>query len=349
MFRSVLVKLTLWYLVVVMAISVVFSILLYRVISAELDRGLRRQERAFHQLGTPPPTVSGMRRQTVAQAREAQLAESRRHAKAQLLYANLAILVLSGAGSYLFARQTLRPIEQAHAAQSRFTADASHELRTPLAAMRTEIDVALREKKLTETGARRLLRSNLEEVARLESLSSALLTLSRFQGGQQTEAFSSVSLRDAAREAAARLKTHAKKKRVTIEMSRSAAQVQGNADSLVQLLTILLDNAIKYSPADSTVTLRWTRQTQEAVVTVTDRGVGIPPGDVPRIFERFYRADSSRTRREHDGYGLGLAIAQEIVRMHRGTIDVQSRPGAGSTFRVTLPGTGNPKRTLSRR
>ena len=114
------------------------------------------------------------------------------------------------------------------------------------------------------------------------------------------------------------------------------ARVRGNADQLKQVLVALLDNALKYTPYEGTVSLSLTTDDAHAIIKVSDTGIGILPEDVPHIFERFYRADHSRPR-DRGGSGLGLAIAQTIVQEHQGTIEVESTPGKGSTFTMRLP------------
>jgi len=114
------------------------------------------------------------------------------------------------------------------------------------------------------------------------------------------------------------------------------ASVPGDADQLKQVLVALLDNALKYTPYEGTISLSLTTDERFAIVKVSDTGIGISPDDLPHIFERFYRADRTRSR-ERGGSGLGLAIVQSIVQEHQGTIEVESTPGRGSTFTLSLP------------
>jgi len=334
MFRSATFRLTLWYLTIIMVISVLFSVVLYTTSTRELRVSLRRQALMYQTLPwyrnnvpTNEDYVNDLPGQQVTQAE--------RRLAVNLILLNLGILVVSGGAGYFLARRTLRPIEFALEAQSRFTADASHELRTPLTAMRTEIEVALRQDKLPSAEARGLLSSNLEEINKLEALSGGLLKLAQQNGSELEKA--SCSTEDIGTAAVARLEKAVGQRHIKLEKSLDEVDVYGDRDSLVDLVAILLDNAIKYSPSGGEIQLRSGLRGRQGFIEVQDHGQGIKIGDIPHIFDRFYRADSSRNKNQAEGYGLGLSIARQIAEAHRGSIEVQSTPGQGSTFRVLLP------------
>ncbi|HXH27069.1 MAG TPA: HAMP domain-containing sensor histidine kinase, partial [Candidatus Acidoferrum sp.] len=247
----------------------------------------------------------------------------------------IVLLAVACAASYLLARHNLRPLEQAMEAQSRFTADASHELRTPLTTMRTEIEVALRNPALGKAEMRDLLHSNLEEVAKLKALSEGLLRLAQADGAAVQMA--RVSLAAVVKNASKQLAATAGAKHITIAENIKDVTVTGDQQSLSELLVILLDNAIKYSPEQTTVTITTLTQNKQALCTVADQGRGIKAADLPHIFDRFYRTDASRSKLSPGGYGLGLPIARKIIEAHRGSIEVKSAPGKGSTFTIKLP------------
>jgi signal transduction histidine kinase len=310
-----------------MVLSVSFSFVLYRIYDAEMDRGLRQ-----------PPAVIKLANGTVFdydQFRQTRLDESEHRLQTSLVLFNLAVLIIGGGLSYALALYTLKPIEEALEAQTRFAADASHELRTPLAAMETEIEVALRAKGLSKTDARSLLESNLEEVIKLKTLSQNLLQLARLDDSQNN--LKPTALGPAIKEAATQAKKTAKAKHVTVEALPTKLKVIGNHESLVQLLNILLDNAIKYGPGGSLVRVSASKHGKQVELSVTDQGQGIKKQDLPHIFERFYRGDPSRTKQSANGYGLGLPIAQKIAQRHHSGITVKSTIGKGSTFSVSLP------------
>jgi two-component system sensor histidine kinase CiaH len=324
--RSATVKLTLSYLAIIMIMSTGFSLFLFHLSSSELNRGLRR----------PPPAVKFFGGQfDYEQFRVDRITQGNEHLRNNLIIFNIVTLGFGGLLSYVLARRTLEPIEEAMAAQSRFTADASHELRTPLTAMQTEIEVALRNPKLTKEAAQDLLKSNLEEVGKLRALSDGLLRLAR-QDGEQL-APENIKLDGVAELAIGRASKSAKLNKVTIVNEVKPLSVFADKEALTETLVILLDNAIKYSAPGKSVALNAVKNTKNIVISIKDEGIGIDEADLPYIFERFYRADASRTKKQADGYGLGLAIAEQVVKLHKGSISVISEVGRGSTFSVTLP------------
>lgn len=312
-----------------MALSVGLSLVIYRLSRDELIINTRRQVYFFNDALTQSDF------NTFSRLRQRQLSQGLARLRADLFLFNLFVLTAGGAASYGLARRTLKPIEESLEAQKRFAADASHELRTPLAAIQSEIEVALRNKEITKKEAVELLRSNLEEVAKLKTLSEGLLRLASEEGRQTHRR--TVSIKAVADQAVARIQKIALTKKIKISTRLDEGFVKGDEQSLVDLVTILLDNAVKYSPPGATVTVRAYAKDKTASISVADRGRGISAGELPRIFERFYRTDSSRSRESSGGYGLGLAIAKKIAEMHAGIIEVKSAPGKGSSFTVVLP------------
>lgn len=333
MFRSAVVRLTGWYLAIVLLISIGFSVAVYRISSAEVESGLTRQTMA---LRANPFFAPMMDRSEIIDLQNQQLDSAEHHLLVNLIGYNLGILMLAGVGCYWLACRTLEPIQAALEAQNRFTADASHELRTPLTAMRSEIEVALREPQLKPAEAKELLKSNLEEIKKLEQLSSGLLTLAQRQDVAANQ-LAPVSLAQSVEEAVERLKTVTANKKMKVHVAVSdSIMVQGESWSLSELVHILLDNAIKYSEADKQIWIKASVHGNQVRFSVRDEGVGIKASDIPFVFQRFYRADSSRSKDTVSGYGLGLSIAKQIVETHGGSIGVVSQPDKGTKFRVTL-------------
>jgi signal transduction histidine kinase len=326
-------RLTAWYLAILMFISIAFSAALYETSSRELTQNAHRQAGRIRQI--PGDIFDGTSLDPDMMQQE--LANSEAHLRASLVVYNLIILVAGGAASYWFARRTLRPIQSALEAQSRFTADASHELRTPLTAMKSEIEVALRDKNLSIDEARELLDSNLEEIDKLEILSTSLLTLAHYEEGADAMTLRKVDLTKLVKECVANFARIAESRKITLKPDLKAVKLDADPTGIQELLTILIDNAIKYSPDGAEVHARTLQQGHNAVIEVEDYGLGIKASEIPHLFQRFYRADTSRSKTRINGYGLGLSIAKSIVDAHHGTIEVTSTPGKGSKFVVKLP------------
>jgi signal transduction histidine kinase len=265
------------------------------------------------------------------------VSESEDRIKFILIYVNVIIFGVAGIGGYVLAGITLRPIQVMIDEQKRFVADASHELRTPLTSLKSEIEVYLRGKKRTIEESDALLQSNLEEVNKLQYLSDNLIQLAQYPKAAPDVAFTQVSLEDILSSAKSKLDKAAKQKAIKVTLPAKKYTLFGDKEQLVQLITILLDNAIKYSPKKSTVTITADRVDRHVRIHVKDTGMGIEKEAIPHIFDRFYRADSSRTKQTTSGYGLGLAIAKNIVATHKGTISVLSEQGKGTTFTIVLP------------
>jgi heavy metal sensor kinase len=226
----------------------------------------------------------------------------------------------------------LARLERSFAAVSQFSADAAHELRTPLTILKGEIEVALR----SSPGAieyQRVLASCLEEVDRLSALVEDLLFLARSEGGSVRVTQAPVNLAEVVAEVAPALQALADTAGVSVTITPGAPTwVRGNASMLFRVIFNLGENAIKYTPAGGRVTITLTQSGNEVGLEVRDTGPGIPPDDLPHIFDRFYRADRGR-----GGVGLGLALVRSIVSLHGGDITAHSTPGLGSRFRVVLP------------
>ncbi|HMC89580.1 MAG TPA: heavy metal sensor histidine kinase [Gemmataceae bacterium] len=227
-------------------------------------------------------------------------------------------------------------LERSFAEIRRFTADASHELRTPLTAIRTEAEVALR-RPMSTAEYRQLLGSILEECERLTRLTDQLLTLSRQEAAAPRLLSETVDLGGLVETVAEAMRPLALAKGLQWQVSGNGTLlVRGDDVRLRQVFYNLLDNAIKYTPEGGTVEIWTEARDKNAVVTVRDTGIGIAPEHLPRVFDRFYRADKARSR-DQGGTGLGLSIARTIVAGHGGQIELASVAEQGTTCTVTLP------------
>ena len=233
-------------------------------------------------------------------------------------------------------------IQTSFARQRQFVQDASHELRTPLAAIRTNIEVTEMDVDATPEEYRTLLETVKSQTERLTRLSEDLLFLSS-EDGELPER-EPVAVDAITREVVHQLASLAASRGVTLEaVPAPALEIEVNADLLYRSLSNLVDNAIKYAGEGSHVVIRPIVTGKTVAFEVSDNGVGIPEADVARIFDRFYRVDRGRSRRE-GGSGLGLAIVQEVVRSLGGSVSVQSEMGKGTTFTITVP-RGDPQGT----
>ena len=328
MFRSATFKLTSWYLAIIIAISLLFSVVIYTIASREVATRIDDWQSA-----------SSYSTSRFLAIREQQLHRAEANLIASLAITNITIWTIGGIGSYYLARRSLRPIKEAHEAQSRFTSDASHELRTPLTSMKAEIEVALRDPKLNKSEMRELLSSNLEEVDKLTKLAQTLLQLSRLDHNALT--YEKLPLKKLLASVKDRFKNA---DRTIVISSESAHKVWGNRASIEELITILMDNAIKYSPAGSTIRITTISKKHMVGFEIINSGPGIAPTALPHIFDRFYRVDSARSNSSKNGYGLGLSLAKKIVELHGGELTVSSAINADTTFRVLLQKTSASKR-----
>jgi two-component system sensor histidine kinase CiaH len=326
MFQSTTLRLTGWYLLILMSLSILFSIFIFQIASSEIRTRLDNFQISLQESpnSMPPPRILTLGASTVSEA-DANLS-------IQLVYINLLVLFIGGFVSYYLARRSLLPIERAHEAQSRFTSDASHELRTPLAIMKTELEVALKDKNATTDSLKEVLSSNLEEVDKLSRMAEVLLNLSQLDhaklkpGPVNLNKVSLNVIKDF-KEPASRISLTSKKKLI----------INGNEIAIADLIKVLVENALQYSPKDSLISVKLSRQDQYGKFEITNAGPGVQPDTLPYIFDRFFRADSSRSSGKNKGYGFGLALAKNIIELHGGELIASSIPNKETTFTFLIP------------
>ena len=226
-------------------------------------------------------------------------------------------------------------IERGVTEQRRFLADASHELRTPLAILRAELEVGLRDAHRSN-GSAEVLESSIEEVDRMSGIVEGLLTLARADEGRLELLREPVDLGEVAAAVVAKLRPIAEAKRIALTLEGEGPEVVADRARIVQVVTNLLDNAITYTGPGGTIQVRVWQTSDEAGLSVRDSGLGIARTALPRVFDRFFRADMGRSR-TGGGSGLGLAICKELAEAHVGRIEAESELGVGSRFAVMLP------------
>ncbi len=250
--------------------------------------------------------------------------------------------------------EMLASLEKTYQRQQRFVADASHELRAPITSIRCNLDLLAKAPDLPPAEAQAALTDARAEADRMGRLVNDLLIIAR-----SDETAQEVKLNGYTKNAiqaptvdldSLLLEVYRQNRQIVDGVNGeirqqgprlmlqdiTPAKVYGDADQLKQVLVALIDNALKYTPYEGLVTLSLTTANDDAVIKVSDTGIGILPEDLPHIFDRFYRADRARSR-DHGGTGLGLTIVQNIVQEHEGNIEVESTPGRGSTFTLKLP------------
>ena len=323
MFQNARIKLTAWYLLIIMCVSLSFSGVIYGLVNREIERFIHAPRFRFEDISL--------------EIQETLLADSRQRLILSLAEINGIILIISGSLGYFLAGKTLTPIQKMLEDQKRFVGDASHELRTPLTALKSMLEVGLRDKKMTLPEARSLITESIEETDKLKNLSDSLLELARENVTGHKLAVGTVKIQNLVDEAVKKLHSSILTKKIKIFTQVDNLTVTGNQEKLLELLIILIDNAVKYSLPNHQVKIIARQEHSQTIIKIIDYGLGISQADLPHIFERFYRADTSRNRSETGGYGLGLAIAQKIVTEHQGKISVTSKINHGSEFTVILP------------
>lgn len=316
--KNDVIRLASTYLAIVMIMSIGFSIIFFNASLRQLNRTRGDDGFVFE------TSVEHFMQQRAERARQALLVD--------LIFVNFVTLGLGAVVSYLLARASLRPIEENMEAQSQFVSDASHELRTPLTALRAANEVALRDKKLKLKDARQVIADNVADITRLQDLTNSMLGLLKYDSEHSDK--TAVEATEVIEDAVSLVVNQALAKDIAVEPDVKPVFVQGNRQQLIQLVTIFLDNAIKYSAPSKTIRVQVFGKGRSVVFVIQDEGMGMDEATAAHIFTRFYRADASRAT---SGYGLGLAIAQKIIVAHRGSVTVSSQPGKGSTFTITLP------------
>ena len=348
MFHSARLKLTGWYLLIIILISTFFSAVIYIRVCQELEVGFHRVEirHKAEELGIPIPRRWERRLETLDPRLQDLrpppfLSEDLKAAKKRvgfnLLMIDGIILIVSAGAGYFLAGKTLRPIEKTMEEQKRFVADASHELRTPLTALKTSMEVALRDKKISLNQAKRTIKSNLDDVNELQALSDNLLKLTNYQTNGKSLVFENVDIDQVVKKACQKILPLTKKKNIDLKTKVKKQIIYANKESLEQMILIFLDNAVKYTPKNGRITAVMETDKKKLILKVKDTGIGIAKKDIPHIFDRFYRADQSRSKGKVAGFGLGLSLAKKIIEIHKGSVKVNSALGKGAAFTIKLP------------
>lgn len=328
MFRAALLKLTAQYVLLTMLLSLVFSVVLYHFATYELNEGLQNQ---YHVLAGTDHDADNY--DTVSSS---ELHIRGKHLLSDLVYFNVVVFVGSLSAGYILAKRTLKPIEEAHDIQVRFTAEASHELRTPITAMKADTESILMQRKVDSKQLRQTLENNLQDIERLERLSKHLLSMARYKSASKhnTETVDVKVLMRQAIQDAARLYAD---KQITVSSSLKPANITVDPISVEQLFSIVIDNAMKYSRPKGQVRITVGVEGRNVVARVRDQGIGIAAADLAHVYEHFYRSSNAKSSGIASGYGLGLPLASDVVKIYKGSIGIKSEEGKGTEVTIQLP------------
>lgn len=321
-FASARIKLTLWYILISLILLLIFSL---AAIGAE--------RKAFSKIQSA--LSDKVQRPTLTTVLEMRITAFENDFARRLLFFDFILLIGASVASYFLSGRTLKPIQQMLKQQEEFAADASHELRTPLTTISMEMETLKRQELRFSEKHIQIFNSVTEEISRMTGIVDGLLTLVRVNNIDERNNWSVFNLTDLLKETFYFMKPLAGEKKLSYKIDAgNNIFVRGHKEQLKQVIIILLDNAIKYTPATKEVSVKLSSEHNAVYLQVLDKGPGIRQQDLNHIFDRFYRAVGSNSQK---GSGLGLTIAKKIVENHDGKITVESKIGIGTAFTVTLP------------
>ncbi len=319
-FLKARIKLTTYYTVSVILILFVFSLTVYGLFTKNITSHLRFTK--------PGQEEESMVEKQVIKRAQGQL-------KVVLFMVDSLIVFLVIVFSYYLSGETLKPIERAYERQKKFIADVAHELRTPLAVMKTGAEMALTSQDRKEE--REFINDSLEEINFLALMVDGLLFLAR-NDNLKNIPLTTVNLSELVEKEVNSIRSYAKERNVSLEIKTEGEfYINGNKIYLKRLLTNLLKNAIDYNkPGGKVIIGLGCNKKNQVELRISDTGIGISEKDLKHVFERFYKADQSRSRKT-GGTGLGLSIVKEVIKIHKGTIKIKSRLGKGTEVIISLP------------
>lgn len=316
-------RLALNYFGIIVVVTLLYSAIIFTVASARLAKPLPKPNFNDDTMATRPIDFdSQVNQRIIERDRQVQL-----DMVVALVVFDLIVLAFGGWASYLLAKKTLLPMENALAEQKRFVSDASHELRTPLTGLLLSSEVMLRKKKYSDTEVHRMLEQNVAKIKELQGLTNSLLDLSKFD--ERSHQYSQADIAELVDRSISSYRDLAEQRGVTIKHEVVSNIVNIPVFAVERILAIYLDNAIKYSKVGGDVVVCYGGRR----ITVVDNGVGISDDDLPKIFDRFYQVDRSR---QVPGYGIGLSLAQKIANSSGLKIGVESKLGDGSKFWIQI-------------
>lgn len=321
--------LTLWYVLIVTVVAVLFASFIFRVTTANISHhSLAMQTRirtSFNRPRLPEELL--------------ELIEEDQHEAEQLLFIRLAIITSgiifsASLASYYLAGKSLQPLENTLEMQKQFVADTSHELKTPIAALRTHLEVSLKDTH-GASNQKQILQEALDTVVDMQMMVQRMLESS--DQNEKIRNVESCQLLPMLKKITQIVSQQYPDKKISFSLKGESAVLLADASQMQQLFTSLIDNAVKHSKAEQKVTIMVKQSKGEIMVSIKDEGAGISEEDLPHVFDRFYRANSARTRSKNSGQGLGLSIAKRIVEDYHGYIKIKSSKGKGTKVKVIFP------------
>jgi len=309
-------KLTLYYSLTAMVILVASSVLLYEVIFSNLTQSIR--DNMF---------LTGNIAQSIIDKAQDILLNRFMTIDAFIMF----FIIILG---FLLTEKTLHPIKMNMEKQKRFIADASHELRTPIAIVISGLEVNLNNKKLDLVGAKKTLEDSLLEMKEFSKLSNSLLDISKYDAKIERK-YEPILINELLKNIVEKNKNLAHIKNINIETKiESSATIEGDKNELNRVFFNILDNAIKYTKEGGTITISDKIVSDKYIIEINDNGVGIPEDILGKIFDPFFRGDTSRNT---EGAGLGLTLSKKIIENHKGIISIKSQINKGTNVIISLP------------
>ncbi len=328
-FERTYIKLSLYYIAIIMFFSIAFSVSSYRISTIENQATFRRQMGILRDI--PNPRLSpGYDIDRIIDEQRLELSRSNQKILTKLITLNFGVLVLGYICSYYMARRSLRPIKESNERLSTFAADASHELRTPLTSLKASTELNLAEKDIKKI--KDSLSDNLVEINKFEYLINRIL-LSTKPDYDAPLKITAVNIEQIIDNINASCFDKLNLKNIKIIKKINQNIIQTDQTILAQILNEIVDNAIKYSPKNSSITIKSYKKGIHQLITVNDKGIGIPKDDIDKIFNKFYRTEKSRSSQ---GYGIGLSLVNDYIKILGGKIKVESTEKKGTTFSIIL-------------
>lgn len=332
MYKNARIRLTVSYLLIVAFISILLSSIIYLTINQVTLESLKKEEKRIERniiknSQIPSPVSIKFSDEAITEVKNRNLSN--------LVLFNLLILGITGFAGYWVAGQTLKPIEENEIKQKQFISNAAHELKTPITASITSMEVTLRDPNLNLEESKKILKSVIED---LKSLNILVLSLLRFQKTQEIQDKKEISdLEKILDKVIITFKPIILQKKLIFNKNLEIKQILVFPNLFKELLLVLIDNAIKFSKSYGEINISSKLVEENIEIDIYDQGLGIPSEKISFIFDRFYKADSSRNKESDNGFGLGLSIAKEIVEKHKGIIECYSEEGKFTLFKIKIP------------